>query len=259
MCQFFGAAKSNHLIETDPTENIKKPKGHKESYRSITDEERECILSVAKTHRGGTWVLTMLYCGLRPHETSLIKGKHVKDESLHIPGTKSENADRIVPIPSVLNLPKVGDDEYFFTDFYGNKLSDSSRTRLWNSFKRQMNIEMGSEVYRNQLIPENLKEVKKGAKPIYKVADDLVPYCLRHTYCTDLQTAGVPINVAKELMGHSDISLTANIYTDFSKKSFDSARDAIEKYHKTPTPTPTSERTFMHLNTPKRRKLKEFK
>ena len=44
-------------------------------------------------------------------------------------------------------------------------------------------------------------------------AEGLTPYCLRHTFCTDLQRAGVPINVAKELMGHADIQTTANIYT----------------------------------------------
>lgn len=59
---------------------------------------------------------------------------------------------------------------------------------------------MGATVYRNQIIRS-------------VVADDLTPYCLRHTFCTDLQKAGVPINVAKELMGHADISTTANIYT----------------------------------------------
>ncbi|WP_420908839.1 tyrosine-type recombinase/integrase [Flintibacter muris] len=36
-------------------------------------------------------------------------------------------------------------------------------------------------------------------------------YCLRHTFCTDLQRAGVPLNVAKKLMGHSDVSVTVNI------------------------------------------------
>jgi site-specific recombinase XerD len=60
---------------------------------------------------------------------------------------------------------------------------------------------MGAEVYRNQIIQS-------------VVAPDLVPYCLRHTYCTDLQRAGVPLNVAKYLMGHSDVSVTGNIYTD---------------------------------------------
>ena len=101
--------------------------------------------------------------------------------------------------------------------------------------KREMNIAMGCKVYRNQVL-----------KPHW-VADDLVPYCLRHTYCTELQDAGVPINVAKELMGHTDISVTARIYTHQSEKSFNDARDKIDAYinkqqekdAKTPTPTPT--------------------
>lgn len=58
-------------------------------------------------------------------------------------------------------------------------------------------------------------------------ADDLCPYCLRHTYGTDLQDAGVPINVAKYLMGHSDISVTANIYTATTDDAIESARQQI--------------------------------
>jgi integrase len=41
-----------------------------------------------------------------------------------------------------------------------------------------------------------------------------------------LQDAGVPINVAKYLMGHSDISLTARIYTHTTD---DVLTDALEK------------------------------
>ena len=59
---------------------------------------------------------------------------------------------------------------------------------------------MGATLYRNKITQ-------------HAIAEDLTLYCLRHTFCTDLQKAGVPINVAKELMGHSDISVTANIYT----------------------------------------------
>ncbi|RKJ71668.1 hypothetical protein D7X33_22130 [Butyricicoccus sp. 1XD8-22] len=34
-----------------------------------------------------------------------------------------------------------------------------------------------------------------------------------HTYCTDLEAAGVSINVAKYLMGHISITLTTKIYS----------------------------------------------
>jgi hypothetical protein len=57
--------------------------------------------------------------------------------------------------------------------------------------------------------PQDKSKPRNG----HKIAPDLVCYCLRHTYCTDLQKAGVPINVAKYLMGHANISTTSEIYT----------------------------------------------
>jgi site-specific recombinase XerD len=79
------------------------------------------------------------------------------------------------------------------------------------------------------------------------VAEDLAPYCLRHTYCTDLQDASVPINVAKELMEHSDINITAKIYMHHSEPSYNNAKNLINNMHngaKTPTVTPISPTQF---------------
>jgi hypothetical protein len=45
---------------------------------------------------------------------------------------------------------------------------------------------MGATLKRNKII-------------VHAVAADINPYCLRHTYCTDLQDKGVPINIAKYL------------------------------------------------------------
>ena len=73
---------------------------------------------------------------------------------------------------------------------------------------------MGAKVYRNQIIES-------------KLSDDLTPYCLRHTFCTDLQKAGVPINVAKELMGHSDISVNANIFTHKDSGTLHANKDML--------------------------------
>ena len=76
----------------------------------------------------------------------------------------------------------------------------------------------GATLKRNQII-------------VHAIADDLVPYCLRHTYGTDLQDAGVPINVAKYLMGHSDISVTANIDTHTTDEAIADAAEKINQKH----------------------------
>ena len=55
-------------------------------------------------------------------------------------------------------------------------------------------------------------------------------YCYKHTYCTDLQAAGISINVFRELMGYSDISITTKIYTHHSEDAFSNAAEHISKY-----------------------------
>ena len=50
---------------------------------------------------------------------------------------------------------------------------------------------------------------------------------LRHTFFTDCQAAGVPLNVAKELMGHSDM---AKIYTHMVDEVFEQNRKRLEEY-----------------------------
>ena len=78
---------------------------------------------------------------------------------------------------------------------------------LWKDidFARDLDLRMGAKVRDGEVVQ-------------HAIAPDLTPYCLRHTFCTDLQRAGVPINVAKELMGHANISVTANIYTHRDQK-----------------------------------------
>ena len=69
----------------------------------------------------------------------------------------------------------------------------------------------------------------RKTKLLSVVAADFSPYCLRHTYCTDLQSKNVPLNVAKYLMGHSDVSTTANIYTHTTDDVIDDAAALINE------------------------------
>ena len=57
-------------------------------------------------------------------------------------------------------------------------------------------------------------------------------HSLRHTFCTNLQVAGVPQREAMELMRHSDPRLTANTYTDASLLSL---KSAVEKLTVSPS------------------------
>lgn len=216
--EMFKRARQSRLIVYDPAELLELPAMQVHQRRSITDEERTAILKVAETHRSGLWILTLLYTGMRPGETAALKWSDIDfaENEIHVQAAresgytniikapKTAAGVRIIPIHAAL-LPKLKaakgkPDDYVFKTAAGNPQNENSLRRLWTGFKRDLDIYMGAETKRNQIITS-------------VVSDDLTPYCLRHTFCTDLQKAGVSINNAKELMGHADIQTTANIYT----------------------------------------------
>ena len=41
----------------------------------------------------------------------------------------------------------------------------------------------------------------------------ITPHMCRHTYCTNMAKAGIPVKVLQYLMGHSEINVTMNVYT----------------------------------------------
>lgn len=149
----------------------------------------------------------MLLCGCRPSEARELKGSDLKlvDSTplLHIRGTKTDNADRTVPVPDFLfNKYHSNTDKYLFLSPQDKvKYNATTYRGLCKRLYKAMNISMGVELYRGALV-----------EPL-RLSSSFQPYCLRHTYCTDLQKKGIDIRTAQVLMGHSDIKLTANIYT----------------------------------------------
>ena len=218
MQQLFTRARQSHLIPYDPAELLELPATRQGQRRSVTDEERAAILAVAETHRAGLWILTLLYTGMRPGETAALTWGDVDFErnEIHvhaakesgtrtIKGPKTTSGVRDIPIHAKL-LPRLLEaggepSALVFPTAAGTVANETSMRRRWNSFKTALDLHMGAETDENGKITKSV------------LAKDLTPYCLRHTFCTDLQKAGVPLNVAKELMGHSDINMTANIYT----------------------------------------------
>ena len=47
----------------------------------------------------------------------------------------------------------------------------------------------------------------------------ITPHVLRHTFCTNMANAGMDLKSLQYLMGHSDVSVTLNVYThtEYSK------------------------------------------
>lgn len=152
--------------------------------------------------------------------------------------SKSKAGIREIPIPAPLYkrlkaaYPKDKLFDFIFQQLdqtkehnpNGKHHTDSTLGNMWNNFKTELDIMMGAKY-------EKRGQRRKKYIVLSVVAKDLVPYCLRHTYCTDLEAADVPINVTARLMGHANIQLTSKIYTHRAKVAFESAAATISKYY----------------------------
>lgn len=182
--------------------------------RSLTTAEQDALLQAIKGHRGEVFISLIYYCGLRPSEASALLWKDIdlkrnvlsvnkslkKDGS--IGSTKTASGVRDVPIPITLAVLLRQHQGFPFSPVCQQRngyYTKSSIRKLWASVKKDAGI-------------------------------DARLYDLRHTYCTNLEKAGVPINIASRLMGHSDISVTSKIYTHASDEAVEIARRCIDSY-----------------------------
>lgn len=202
----FDCARKNGMIIKNPAEDLIRPRGTTHHRRALTPIEREHLLKVLPTDPRFIFFELMLYCGCRPGEAAHVQYEDVVTKQgvpfLHIRGTKTANSDRFVPIPKELKskLAKTSQAGFCALTRAGTPITATGYRRITAALERALNISMGAKVYRNELIP-----------PL-PLADDFVPYILRHTYCTDLKKKGIDVRIAKDLMGHSNIQTTANIY-----------------------------------------------
>ena len=231
----FKQAHISRLISHNPAEYLTIPKAEDKSRRAITPDERKQILGLAKTHYAGLWIKTLLFTGMRPNETRALDWKHInfdkriirveqamKAGTKEIGPPKSSSGVRDIPISNAIYddlLSAKGQpfEPVFTQPTTGKRHTKNSMDCLWRNFKRELDISIGAVVYRNQIVES-------------KLAPDIATYCLRHSFCTDLQDAGVPINMARYLMGHSDISITAKIYTHTTDKAIQDAANKINAF-----------------------------
>lgn len=227
----FKKAAKNKIILESPAEDLTIPASVKHGRRALTPYERKHFLRVCENTDKFILFELMLFCGCRPSEAIRCIGADITYINgypmLHIRGTKTKSADRYVPVPDAIitRLQSVSRLAPLAPGYNGGVMTEGQYAARVKALKRALNVSMGCRVFRNALVPP------------YPLAPDFTPYNLRHTYCTDLQKAGVDVRTAQKLMGHSSIQMTVNIYTHVDN---DSISDAARILGVTPVVTPTT-------------------
>lgn len=255
----FKQAWLDRKIQFDPSANLVMPATDKGIGRGLTAEEKKYFFLAAENNPHGLMFRFLMATGMRPNELmALTVGDVDLDErTVHVHsavesgteviGSPKTNAGTRFTVINIMNDAAIlddlrrhtaskGDSDLIFTNTTGGMLTRNSMGSYWRSFARDIDLLMGAEHTPLGHIYDP-SDIKSDGTPLYpdpneptkprnghKIAPDLVTYCLRHTFGTDMQRAGIPINITKYLMGHVDISTTANIYIDSGK---DDALQAI--------------------------------
>lgn len=216
--QIFNKAIDNEIIIKSPMRGVDKPKNSKSSKnRMITEEERQKLLNSVDNSSDSMLFLMSLYCGLRPGETVALKWSDIDLKNRVISVNKALKDDNIIgPPKTTAGTRKVPIPDAFYDYLVANK---STGYVCLNHY---------GERFTKTVIQRSWRRTRKKAG----LPKELTLYSLRHTYCTDLETAGVPINIAKIFMGHESIKITAGIYTHTQDAAI---KDAIAKINQKST------------------------
>ncbi|MBO0575143.1 site-specific integrase [Clostridium botulinum] len=202
---------------------------HERKIEIFSDEEINTLKIALKDHRLKFLILLALGTGLRQGEllglkwvdididnkqlkversikqVSIISSDGTRKYKTIVQSPKTKNSIRTVPIPSslIVDLKEHG------------KLQKQEKLKCGN-FYNDTDYVFTTETGKTM----NARNVTKSYERLLKKAK--IPYkkfhSLRHTYATKLFEVNVPLKTVQMLLGHSDVSITANIYTHVMPK-----------------------------------------
>lgn len=239
--RLFNVALDNHVIAYNPCNGIKiverSDKDNEDAIlRALDDKQKETLLNAVKGTPYEIFVNLGLWCGLR------------REESLGLPWTEINFDDKVLNVRHTVTFPK---NKGVLSDKLKHKASrreiplppplfevlestnPSHAAALTLILKHKKSPDETVLVY--QVCPSAHGKImsKSGYDKFWKHVSAMVDFevtshMLRHTYCTWLYDNGVDVQTAKDLMGHSDIRITDNLYRQIGEKQHRNAREKIQ-------------------------------
>lgn len=217
LTQLFDYAILNDLITRNPAFGLTSKGKDAKKVEACTDEQIDMMFQELKDKRCLLFAALGYYTGMRSAEIRGLQWSDIKDDVVTVQrqlifrdnavpeisdNLKTKNAYREIPVPAPLaNIIK----EY--------------RKMYTCNLKYLISNADGSDLTYQGFI--------RLVEPLKKLG--INPHQLRHTYCTKLAENSVDLKLASYLMGHSDISTTANIYQSVSKKMKKKSIDVVNE------------------------------
>ncbi len=226
----------NDIIIKNPVKATIKPKKKENEARVLTREEQNLLIEALNGHRLKIAFMLMLFTGLRRGEIFGLKWEDIDFKKktmkisrtlyrvknyentdaktvLKLEKTKTEKSERVIPLFD--NLIKSLKEH--------KKRQIKEKLKLGGKYTN-MDLVFCSE-FGNFLEPSILNKVLKAATKKVTLTGVTV-HTLRHTFATRGLESGIELKVMQELLGHTTINTTADIYTHVL---LDKKRESVSK------------------------------
>lgn len=207
-------------IPANPAADVRGVTVHKKERRTWSAEEVRRFLAVAQEDPLGPLFVVALYLGIRQGELLGMHWDQVDGSSLRITRNAVEEHGRFVQF----GTPKSRKSRRTIPILEVNPVVRAlvrQRERLMGLGLAQSPLVFpttaGTVILKSNLHRVFLRLIRKAGVPRISFHD------LRHTAGTLLRDAGVDIKIIQEILGHEDITTTANIYLHASEQAKSSA------------------------------------
>jgi len=234
-CALFDSAVADGYLRANPARDrtAKPHRGTEHTHRAITDQERRWIETLCTDHRAYPAIITMLYAGIRPQEAkALTIEKAVDPEAgvIHITQTahrdgnnqykitgqgKTKNAIRDIPLFPPVSAALKGRTGLLITTAKGKQITSTTWRNAIESYRVCMeNAINGMPKRWYGRTKEHKKILAEGGTLPAWIEFTVVPYDLRHSFCTWGRDHGVELHTMIEWMGHADAKMIMKIYDE---------------------------------------------
>ena len=217
------------ILPFNAADRVKLPKIEKYHASYYTAEQLKEVLRIAKGTNIETAIILAIYYGLRrseicglkwnavdfSHKTIEIKSTAVRVTTvIREDNTKSNSSHRTLAlIPEVeQHLKELQAKQVDDKAFYGDTYIDTDYVLRWDN---------GDPFLPDYISNQFSKLLKNNSMPHIRFHD------LRHSFASALLVEGVSMKAVQELLGHSDFSTTANIYSHVTDEAKTQALNKI--------------------------------
>ena len=215
----FLKAVSKNIIEVNPLSDIRRPKSKKKTIpvRALTIVEQGKLLNVLKTediHYSEIMLLSM-FTGMRIGECCALAVADINLDKKTISVSKTVSRGEYGKTIICDTKTDAGMRTLHITDdvavFLKNCIGDKDCGLLFKSSNNKLiTTNQVNYVYAKVLKDHNIVD-----SSVYGKVD---LHSLRHTYSTRCIEAGMPAKVLQKILGHTDISITLNVYCSVFEK-----------------------------------------